>query len=146
MNNLSLKNVSKVYQNGGPETVAINDVTLTFPEKGMVFILGKSGSGKSTLLNVISGMDKVTSGEIRLGGRLLGVEIDYDFFRNKTAGFIFQEINLNRSLNVLQNVLFSDIIQNRRTDKKRALRALERVGMGKYSHRRVNRLSGGEAQ
>jgi ABC-type lipoprotein export system ATPase subunit len=109
-------------------------------------VLGKSGSGKSTLLSVISGMDSVTSGEVRVGGRLLGVEVDYDLYRNELIGFVFQEINLNNSLNVRQNVLFSDRIKNASLDVQKADAVLSRVGLKSKAGRRVNRLSGGERQ
>ena len=94
---LSIKNLTKVYKiKGGNDTLALDKVNIDFPEKGMVFLLGKSGSGKSTLLNLIGGLDFPSDGEIILKGRSSKdfSQSDFDSYRNTYIGFIFQEYNI----------------------------------------------------
>lgn len=104
---IELKNVSKTYKSKkSTNTEALKDISIKFPETGMVFILGKSGSGKSTLLNVIGGLDKYDKGEIIINGKSTNKfkEKDYDAFRNTYMGFIFQEFNLIEDYSVEQNI------------------------------------------
>ena len=104
---LIVKNLKKTYKTkGGVEVKALDDVSITFPENGMVFLLGKSGSGKSTLLNVIGGLDRVDSGEIIVKGKNSKTfsGADYDSYRNTFIGFIFQEYNILNEFNVEQNI------------------------------------------
>ena len=94
---LEVVHLTKIYKaKGGVETKALNDVSVRFPEKGMVFLLGKSGSGKSTLLNVCGGLDSPTSGEIIVKGRSSKnfSQSDFDSYRNTFIGFVFQEYNI----------------------------------------------------
>ena len=94
---LEVKNLSKIYKSKkGAEVRALDDVSIQFPEKGMVFLLGKSGSGKSTLLNVCGGLDAPTEGEILVKGRSSKAfsQSDFDSYRNTYVGFIFQEYNI----------------------------------------------------
>ncbi|MDR3186709.1 MAG: ATP-binding cassette domain-containing protein [Christensenellaceae bacterium] len=142
---LTLKNVYKIYNNG-TTVEALSDVNIEFPDKGIVFILGKSGSGKSTLLNVIAGMDLATSGEVYFDGMLVGDKNSSDGYRNNTTGFVFQEFNLNKSLNVFQNVLFSERIKNNKLDFEKAERVLTAVGLLGKGKKKINQLSGGEQQ
>ena len=89
--------LTKVYKTkGGTDVRALDDVSLRFPERGMVFLLGKSGSGKSTLLNVCGGLDSPTSGEIVVKGRSSKnfTQSDFDSYRNTFVGFVFQEYNI----------------------------------------------------
>ena len=98
---LQIKNLTKIYKTkGGADTKALDDLTVSFPEKGMIFLLGKSGSGKSTLLNVIGGLDKPDSGEIIIKGKNSKTFSggDFDSYRNTYIGFIFQEYNIKQSL------------------------------------------------
>lgn len=88
---LEVRHLSKTYRTkGGVQTKALDDVSITFAEKGMVFILGKSGSGKSTLLNVCGGLDRMDSGEILIKGRSSAEKEDFDFdsYRNTFVGFV----------------------------------------------------------
>ena len=94
---LEVKNLVKEYKTKGGATVrALADVSINFPEKGMVFLLGKSGSGKSTLLNVAGGLDRPDSGEIIVKGRSSKdfSASDFDSYRNTCVGFVFQEYNI----------------------------------------------------
>ena len=103
---IELKGISKTYQSKGVKVEALRGVTLTLPERGMVFVVGKSGSGKSTLLNILGGLDSPTSGEMLVDG--ISVKEfrsrDYDAYRNDYVGFVFQEYNLIDSLTVEENV------------------------------------------
>lgn len=103
---IKITNVSKVYKNGEVETHALKNINLTIDEGELVVILGPSGSGKSTLLNVISGLDKVTSGTIQFQGIELTKLSDADMtkFRREHLGFIFQQFNLLQNLTVYENI------------------------------------------
>ena len=94
---LEIKNVTKVYKTkGGVETRALDGVSISFGETGLVFLLGKSGSGKSTLLNVCGGLDEPTSGEVIVKGKSSKdfSGSDFDSYRNTFVGFIFHEYNV----------------------------------------------------
>ena len=94
---LEIRNVTKIYRSKtGEEVKALDNVSISFPESGMVFILGKSGSGKSTLLNVMGGLDSYDSGEFIIKGKSSNdfVGSDFDAYRNTFIGFIFQEYNV----------------------------------------------------
>ena len=104
---LEIRNLTKIYTaKGGVSVRALDGVSLTFEDTGMVFLLGKSGSGKSTLLNLCGGLDRPDSGEIIVKGR--GSETftagDFDSYRNTYIGFIFQEYNILDEFTVEANV------------------------------------------
>ena len=104
---LEVVNLSKIYKTkGGVNVNALDDVSLKFPETGMVFLLGKSGSGKSTLLNVCGGLDAPTRGEIIVKGRSSKdfSQSDFDSYRNTYVGFIFQEYNIFNEFSVEDNI------------------------------------------
>ncbi len=146
---LEIKNITKVYSPKGGVTVrALDDVSVVFPEKGMVFLLGKSGSGKSTLLNVIGGLDKPDSGEIIVKGRSSKdfSGSDFDSYRNTCVGFVFQEYNLLNEFSVEQNVALALQLQNKRNDKAAVNELLERVDLKDFGKRKPNTLSGGQKQ
>jgi ABC-type lipoprotein export system ATPase subunit/ABC-type antimicrobial peptide transport system permease subunit len=143
---LLIKNLSKTYKTDDAEVKALDGVDIAFPDKGTVFVLGKSGSGKSTLLNLIAGFDVPCDGEILVDGRRLTSASDYDDYRNNTIGFIFQEFNLNKSLNAEQNILLSERLKRGGVDSKKAAEALSAVGLSDKAKKKVNKLSGGERQ
>ena len=91
---LEIRNIRKTYRSKkGVETRALDGVSLSFPERGLVFLLGKSGSGKSTLLNICGGLDRPDEGEIVIRGRSskdFSAE-DFDSYRNTCVGFVFHE-------------------------------------------------------
>ena len=146
---LEIRNLVKTYSTKGGVTVrALDDVTVTFPEKGMVFLLGRSGSGKSTLLNVSGGLDKPDSGEIIVKGRSSKdfSESDFDSYRNTYVGFIFQEYNILNEFTVEQNIALALQLQNKPNDKKAVERLLEQVDLKGLGKRKPNTLSGGQKQ
>ncbi len=148
---LEVKNLSKIYkakQKNGVDTYALDGVSLRFPEKGMVFLLGKSGSGKSTLLNVCGGLDAPTSGEIIVKGRSSKnfTQSDFDSYRNTYVGFIFQEYNILNEFTVEDNIALALELQGKPKDKKAIAELLEQVDLTGFAKRKPNTLSGGQKQ
>ena len=148
---LEVKNLSKIYKatvKGGVATKALDDVSLKFPDKGMVFLLGKSGSGKSTLLNVCGGLDAPTSGEIIVKGKSSKSfsQSDFDSYRNTFVGFIFQEYNILNEFSVEDNIALALELQGKPKDKKVIAELLEQVDLSGFAKRKPNTLSGGQKQ
>jgi len=146
---LEIKNLTKIYKSkGGVEVKALDNVSLKFPETGMVFLLGKSGSGKSTLLNVCGGLDNPTSGEIVVKGRssIDFKQSDFDSYRNTFVGFIFQEYNILDEFTVEENIALALELQGREKDKSAINNLLKMVDLKGYNDRKPNTLSGGQKQ
>lgn len=146
---LELKNLKKVYTTkGNVEVRALDDISINFPETGMVFLLGKSGSGKSTLLNVTGGLDKPDSGEIIVKGRssLDFTSSDFDSYRNTFIGFIFQEYNVLGEFTVEDNIGLALELQGKSKDKKAINELLSQVDLEGLGKRKPNTLSGGQKQ
>lgn len=145
---LSAKNLTKIYKAQGEEVTALCDISIDFPEHGMVFIFGKSGSGKSTLLNMLGGLDKPTEGEIIIGGRSSKnfKASDFDGYRNTYVGFIFQEYNILDELTVAQNIELALELQGHKNVREDSERILEAVDMKNFGRRKPNTLSGGQKQ
>ena len=137
---------TKLYKTkGGADVRALDDVSLRFPEKGMVFLLGRSGSGKSTLLNVCGGLDSPTSGEIVVKGRSSKdfTQSDFDSYRNTFVGFVFQEYNILDEFSVEDNIALALELQGKPKDKKTIEKLLADVDLSGYAKRKPNTLSGG---
>ena len=146
---LEARNLTKIYKTkGGADVKALDDVSIQFPEKGMVFLLGKSGSGKSTLLNVCGGLDAPTSGAILVKGRSSEkfTQSDFDSYRNTYVGFIFQEYNILNEFSVEDNIALALELQGKPKDKKVIGDLLEQVDLVGYAKRKPNTLSGGQKQ
>lgn len=143
-----LNRVTKTYRMKSGEVHALNDVSLDLPESGMVFVLGKSGCGKSTLLNVVGGLDEITSGEIVVDGVSMSDyrAKDYDMYRNRYIGFIFQEYNLIDGFNVGKNISLALELQQNKDKKSLIENVLEQVGLAGFYNRKINELSGGQKQ
>lgn len=145
---LVVDNLTKVYRSNNRQGVkALDHVSFTLPNKGLVFLTGKSGSGKSTLLNLIGGIDEITSGDIIADGNKLSLfsPEDYDCYRNSYLGFVFQDFCLLEDLTVEQNIEMVLELQNK-PNRGLVEYTLERVGMGGYSDRYPRELSGGQKQ
>ena len=142
---IKLKNVKKTYTIGEKSFNALDGVSFSINKGEFVVILGPSGAGKSTLLNLLGGMDKVTSGEIKVGDQIISEFNDSKLtdYRAENIGFIFQFYNILPTLTVLENVeLIDDIVKN----PKDAKEILKEVGLEKHYNKFPNQLSGGEQQ
>ena len=142
-----LTNISKSFKDGEKNKVIFKDCSFTFPDKGMIFIVGKSGCGKSTLLNLLAGFDTPDEGKISfLGKNVNGLnEQESVSFYQHEIGFVFQEFNLIESLNVFENIAISS---NGKIDdiKINVSNALKKVDLSGYGQRKISQLSGGQKQ
>ena len=146
---IELKNITKIYKGkGGVSVKALDDVSLTLPDKGMVFILGKSGCGKSTMLNILGGLDYPTSGELTVKGRSSGTfkAADYDSYRNTCVGFIFQEYNVLPEFSVKQNIVLASELRDDKDFEGRFNDVLGEVELTGLESRKPGTLSGGQKQ
>jgi len=147
---LKLKKVSKYYYSKGMVATGFSKVDLELKIGEFVAITGESGSGKSTLLNVISGLDSYEEGELYIGGEETShyTEKDYEVYRRKYIGNIFQNFNLINSYTVYQNVELVLLINGykRKEVKTKVLEIIEQVGLTKYKKTKVSKLSGGQKQ
>lgn len=146
---LETRNLYKKYKpKKGVPVTAIDNVSLKFPDKGMIFLLGKSGSGKSTLLNLLGGLDRYDSGEIIIKG-VSSKDFDqqhFDSYRNTYVGFIFQEYNVLDEFTVGANIALAIELQGRKAENDEINRILAEVDLEGYGGRRPNELSGGQKQ
>lgn len=142
---ISFKNVKKTYIVGEKKYNALDGVDFTINRGEFVVILGPSGAGKSTLLNLLGGMDKITSGKIKIGNKVISDYTDLQLtdYRAENVGFIFQFYNILPTLTVLENVqIVNDIVKKPKNAKK----ILKDVGLEKHYNKFPNQLSGGEQQ
>ncbi|MDE7082439.1 MAG: ABC transporter ATP-binding protein/permease [Clostridia bacterium] len=147
---LELIDIKKDYPVAGGVVSALKGVSIKFRRNELVSILGASGCGKTTLLNIIGGLDKYTSGDLIIEGKSTKQykDGDWDTYRNHSIGFIFQSYHLIPHQTVLQNVELALLISgvSKEERRRRAIAALERVGLGDKLKNRPNQLSGGQAQ
>lgn len=147
---LELKDIKKDYPVADGVVHALNGVSIKFRENEFVSILGASGCGKTTLLNIIGGLDKYTSGDLIIEGKSTKEynDGDWDTYRNHSIGFIFQSYHLIPHQTILQNVELALLISgvDKEERRRRAVEALEKVGLGSKINARPNQLSGGQAQ
>ena len=147
---LELKNIKKDYISGNETVHALKGISLSFRKNEFVSILGQSGCGKTTMLNIIGGLDHYTSGDLLIDHRSTKdfKDKDWDSYRNHTIGFVFQSYNLIPHQSVLANVELALTLSGVSRDerRKRALEALEKVGLKDQIHKRPNQMSGGQMQ
>ena len=147
---LELNDIKKDYVSGSTTVSALKGINLRFRDCEFVSILGQSGCGKTTMLNIIGGLDKYTSGDLKINGVSTKnyKDRDWDFYRNNSIGFVFQSYNLIPHQTVLSNVelalTLSGVSKTER--KRRAIEALEKVGLGEQIHKKPNQMSGGQMQ
>lgn len=145
---LELKNIKKTYHVGDVETKALDDISVSFRKKEFVAILGTSGSGKTTCLNIIGGLDRYDSGDLIIKSTKDFKDRDWDAYRNNSIGFIFQSYNLITHLSIVANVEMGMTLSGVSASEKhkRAMEALEKVGLKDHIHKKPNQLSGGQMQ
>ncbi|MGK2348908.1 ABC transporter ATP-binding protein/permease [Actinomyces sp. W5033] len=147
---LELRSVTKAYRTASLTQTALDGVTLAFRDNEFVAVLGQSGSGKTTMLNVIGGLDHFDSGDLVIDGVSTHdyKDRDWDTYRNNRIGLVFQSYNLIPHQSVLANVELALTLSGVRRGerRRRALEALERVGLAEHVHKRPNQLSGGQMQ
>ncbi|MEK6264845.1 MAG: ABC transporter ATP-binding protein [Clostridium sp.] len=147
---LEVIDLTKKYITGDVEIIALNNISLKIEKGEFTAIMGASGSGKSTLMNILGCLDKMNSGKYILNGKdisvLSGDELAY--IRNKEIGFVFQSFNLIPRISLLDNVqlpmMYAGIPSKER--KKKALQALEKVGLSDRVNHMPNEISGGQKQ
>ncbi len=147
---LQLKKITKQYRMGDTDIHALKGIDLAFRDHEFVSILGPSGCGKTTTLNIIGGLDRYTSGDLIINGRSTKEfkDKDWDAYRNHSIGFVFQSYNLIPHQTVLANVelalTLSGVSKSER--RKRAVEALEKVGLGNQLNKKPSQMSGGQTQ
>jgi len=150
LSKLKLEQVYKTYVAGTIRAQALRGVSLEFRESEFVSILGPSGCGKTTMLNIVGGLDQYDSGDLVIGGLSTKQfkKADWDAYRNRSIGFVFQNYNLISHQSVLQNVEISMTLSGVSVSerRKRAKEALESVGLGDQLRKKPNQLSGGQMQ
>ena len=147
---LTVKDIRKEYRTGNLVQKALDGVYVSFREREFVAVLGPSCSGKTTLLNIIGGLDGYDSGEMSVNGVPTSRygNRDWDTYRNRTIGFVFLSYNLIPHQTILSNVELAMTLAGvgRAERKRRALEALDRVGLADQAHKKPNQLSGGQMQ
>jgi ABC-type lipoprotein export system ATPase subunit/ABC-type lipoprotein release transport system permease subunit len=147
---LELKGITKEYKTGAETVRALRGIDLAFRESEFVSVLGPSGCGKTTMLNILGGLDQYTDGDLLINGISTKKykDADWDAYRNDTIGFVFQSYNLISHQTVLSNVelalTLSGVSPSER--RRRAVEALERVGLGDQINKRPAEMSGGQVQ
>lgn len=144
------RDLCKFYQQGENEITALAGVSLAIPQGSFAAVMGPSGSGKSTLLHLIGGLDRPTSGELLVDGRLIGQMADdqVTLFRRNKIGFVFQFFNLLPTLTAMENVALPFVLDGRAKSEAdgRAALLLAKVGLDKRKDHLPEELSGGEIQ
>jgi len=147
---IEIEDATKIYTTGDVELRALDGVSITIEEGEFVAIMGTSGSGKSTLMNLIGCLDRPTSGRYRLAGRVVSglSRGELAETRNRFLGFVFQQFNLLARTSAVENVelplVYAGMSGGERC--RRAIAALEKVGLGSRLEHNPNQLSGGQQQ
>ncbi len=148
---IDLRDVVKTYETGAGGVTVLKDITLQVQPGEFVGMVGPSGSGKSTMLNMITGIDRPTSGEVFVGGEAIHKlsENELARWRGRNVGVIFQFFQLLPTLTVLENVMLPmDFckVYKRRERKEKAMQLLEHVSIVDQAHKLPSALSGGQQQ
>ncbi|WP_103063479.1 ABC transporter ATP-binding protein/permease [Actinomyces qiguomingii] len=147
---LELHEITKSYRTASFDQTALDGVSVSFRDNEFVAVLGQSGSGKTTMLNIIGGLDHFDSGDLVIDGISTKNyrSRDWDAYRNNRIGFVFQSYNLIPHQSVLANVELALTLTgvSRGERRRRALDALEQVGLADHVHKRPSQLSGGQMQ
>ena len=145
-----LVHVSKVYGSGDTEVRALDDLSLTVQQGDYLAVMGASGSGKSTAMNILGCLDRPSAGSYRLNGTDVDSLDDDELadLRNQQLGFVFQQFHLLPQLSAIDNVMLPMIYARvpKEERRRRALAALDRVGLSNRLENKPNQLSGGQQQ
>ena len=147
---LQLKNISKIYKTPNYKQIALDNINICFRKNEFTSVLGPSGSGKTTLLNIIGGLDHYDTGELVINevSTKSYKDKDWDSYRNHRIGFIFQNYNLIPHQSILSNVELALTLSgvSKKTRRKKAKAALNKVGLRQHIHKKPTQLSGGQMQ
>ena len=148
MDILSVDHLTKVYGKGATATRALDDVSFSVAEGEFCAIVGSSGSGKSTLLHLMGGVDRPTSGTVRLNGEDIYARSDEQLavFRRREVGLVYQFYNLIPVLNVVENITLPVALDGRPVNRKRLATLLRTLGLEGREGALPNQLSGGQQQ
>ena len=147
---ITLKNISKIYNSGSVETIALENISFSIKKGEFVAIMGPSGSGKSTLMHILGALDNPTKGEYILDNQNVSklTEDELAEIRNYKIGFVFQAFNLLPRTTALKNVILPMTYAGIKKDKRlsTAKKYLEMVGLANRMEHTSNQLSGGQQQ
>ena len=148
MNILSIEHLTRVYGTGDTAVTALNDVSFTAEAGEFIAIIGSSGSGKSTLMHLMGGVDRPTSGTVRLQGQDIFARNDEQLavFRRREVGLIYQFYNLIPVLNVVENMTLPVLMDGRSVNEQRLSALVRALGLTGREHCLPNQLSGGQQQ
>ena len=148
MNILSIEHLTRVYGTGDTAVRALDDVSFTVEAGEFVAIIGSSGSGKSTLLHLIGGVDRPTSGTVRLAGEDIFARTDEQLaiFRRREVGLVYQFYNLIPVLDVVENMTLPVLMDGRTVNEQRLQMLLRALKLTGREHYLPNQLSGGQQQ
>lgn len=148
MNILTVEHLTRVYGTGDTAVTALNDVSLTIEAGEFIAIIGSSGSGKSTLMHLMGGVDRPTSGTVKLQGQDIFARTDEELavFRRREVGLIYQFYNLIPVLNVVENMTLPVLMDGRRVNERRLSALIAALGLTGREHYLPNQLSGGQQQ
>ena len=145
---LETQDLTKIYGSGDTQVRALDGVTLSVEKGCFLAVVGTSGSGKSTLLHMLGGLDRPTSGQVAVDGKVLSSLKDeaLTIFRRRKIGFVFQNYNLVPVLNVYENIVLPIQLDGRGPDKGYTDQIIETLGLGPKLQNLPNNLSGGQQQ
>lgn len=145
---LKVHNLTKVFGDSSNKVIALENVSLSVKKGEFLAIVGSSGSGKTTLLNILGGLDKPTSGEVKIQDTNIALLCDDEatVFRRQNIGFIFQQYNLIPMLSVMENIMLPTHLDNKQVDKEYLEEVVTVLGLSGLEDRLPNTLSGGQQQ
>ena len=148
MNILSVERLTRIYGTGETAVRALDDVSFEVEAGEFIAIIGSSGSGKSTLMHLMGGVDRPTSGTVRLQGQDIFDRSDEELavFRRREVGLVYQFYNLIPVLNVVENLSLPVLMDGRKINQKRLNSLIESLGLAGKEHCLPNQLSGGQQQ
>lgn len=148
MNILGIEHLTRVYGTGDTAVTALNDVSFTVEAGEFIAIIGSSGSGKSTLMHLMGGVDRPTSGTVKLQGQDIFARNDEQLavFRRREVGLIYQFYNLIPVLDVVENMTLPVLMDGRSVNEQRLSALVRALGLTGREHCLPNQLSGGQQQ